>query len=174
MTLAEMTHHVTEFVRQNQAWAPWIVAALAFAESVAILSFVVPATGLLLAIGAVLAAAGIPFWPVWAGAAAGAILGDWISYEVGYWLKDSVRHRWPFRRFPHFMDRAEAFTHKWGVASVFIGRFSGPLRAFVPLVAGMFRMKRLPFQAANVSSALIWSFLILFPGEAINSFWRLS
>lgn len=173
MTLADVTQSVIEFVQQNKAWAPFIVGALAFAESVAIVSFLIPATAILLAIGALLAASGIPFWPVWAGAAVGAILGDWISYGVGYLLKDSIRSYWPFSRFPHFMDRAEAFTQKWGVAGVFIGRFSGPLRAFVPLAAGVFHMPHLYFQAANVSSALIWSFAMLAPGEIVYSFWRL-
>lgn len=173
MSFAEISHGVVSFIQQHQAWAPLIVGGLAFAESVAILSFVVPATGILLAIGAVLAAAGIPFWPVWAGAVVGAVLGDWISYVVGYLLKDRIHSYWPFVRFPHFMARAEEFTKKWGVGAVFIGRFSGPLRAFVPLAAGMFQMRRLYFQAANISSAIIWSFAMLLPGEAIYLFWIL-
>ncbi|MFC0282870.1 DedA family protein [Camelimonas abortus] len=172
MTISEITHEVVTFVQRHQGMAPFVVAALAFAESMAVLSFLVPATGILVALGALLSASGIPFWPVVAGAFVGAALGDWVSYVIGYWLKDSIRGYWPFRRFPHFMDRAEAFTRKWGVASVFIGRFSGPLRAFVPLVAGMFRMNRLKFQLANVSSALIWSVLILLPGEVVSRFWN--
>jgi len=168
MSFAEISQTVVGFIQQHQAWAPFIVGALALAESLAIISFIVPATGILLAIGALLAASGIPFWPVWAGAVVGAVLGDWISYIVGYLLKDSIRGYWPFSRFPHFMDKAEAFTRKWGVAGVFIGRFSGPLRAFVPLAAGAFHLPHIPFQLANISSALIWSFAILFPGEALN------
>ena len=170
MNFTEIAQTVTSFIQQHQAWAPFIVGALAFAESMAIVSFIVPATGILLAIGALLAASGIPFWPVWAGAAIGAILGDWISYAVGYWLKDSIRGYWPFSRVPHFMDRAEAFTRKWGVPGVFIGRFSGPLRAFVPLAAGVFHLPHIPFQIANISSAMIWSFAMLAPGEALNWF----
>lgn len=168
MTFAEISQNVVSFIQQHQVWAPVIVGALAFAESLAVVSFFVPATGILLAIGALLAASGIPFWPVWGGAAIGAVAGDWLSYIVGYWLKDSIRSYWPFTRVPHFMDKAEVFTRKWGVAGVFIGRFSGPLRAFVPLAAGVFHLPHLKFQLANISSALIWSFAILLPGEAFN------
>ena len=47
---------------------------------------------------------------------------------------------------------------------VFLGRFFGPLRAVVPLVAGICGMAQIPFQAANVTSALVWATLILAPG----------
>jgi len=170
MNFADISQTVISFIQQHQSWAPFIVGGLAFAESMAIISFIVPATGILLAIGALLAASGIPFWPVWAGAMIGAVLGDWLSYAVGYWLKDSIRDYWPFSRAPHFMDKAEAFTRKWGVPGVFIGRFSGPLRAFVPLAAGVFHLPHIPFQIANISSAAVWSFGILLPGEALDWF----
>ena len=53
---------------------------------------------------------------------------------------------------------------RWGAAGVFLGRFLGPLRATVPLVAGLAAMPALPFQAANWSSAVVWSFVVLAPG----------
>jgi membrane protein DedA with SNARE-associated domain len=50
------------------------------------------------------------------------------------------------------------------VKSVFIGRFFGPLRAVIPLVAGITRMPTGKFQVANVASALIWAPALLIPG----------
>ena len=63
------------------------------------------------------------------------------------------------------ITKGEAFTRKYGVWAIFIGRFFGPARAFVPLAAGIFEMPRMPFQIANVTSALIWAFLMLLPGK---------
>lgn len=168
MTLDQFVHNVLEFVRAHAAWAPFLVAALTFAESLAVISFVVPATVILVGIGGLVGASGIAFWPVWAGAVAGAVLGDWLSYGVGRYLQDGIDRTWPFSRYPHFVRHAEAFTRRWGVWSVFIGRFSGPLRAFVPLAAGVFDLPFWTFQAANISSALIWAFILLAPGEALS------
>jgi hypothetical protein len=39
---------------------------------------------------------------------------------------------WPFSRYPNLLARGEAFIKRWGVLAIFIGRFSGPLRASVP------------------------------------------
>jgi membrane protein DedA with SNARE-associated domain len=157
---------ILDFVRANQAWAPFVIAFLAFGESFAIISLFFPATVLMVGIGGLIAAADIPFWPMWAGAAVGASLGDWISYWIGYKLKDAARNIWPLSRYPDLFDRGERFFFRWGVWSIFLGRFFGPLRAIVPLVAGMFAMPSLPFQLANVTSAMIWAFVLLAPGFA--------
>ena len=45
---------VIAFVRDNAAWAPPIVFALAFGESLAFISLLIPAWGALVAIGALL------------------------------------------------------------------------------------------------------------------------
>jgi len=56
------------------------------------------------------------------------------------------------------------FFQRWGVASVFLGKFFGPLRASVPLVAGICAMPLLRFQAAAWCSAVVWAAGILAPG----------
>jgi membrane protein DedA with SNARE-associated domain len=54
------------------------------------------------------------------------------------------------------------------VPGIFIGRFFGPLRAAVPLVAGIFEMPYWHFQIANFSSAFVWSATLLLFGDAIS------
>ncbi len=168
MDIETLKTTVLDFVRLHQAWAPWIVFALAFCESLAIISLFTPATVLLLAIGGLVGGAGLDFWPIWLGAALGSSLGDWLSYEVGRYLEDSAHHVWPLSRYPQMIAKGEAFTKKYGVWAIFIGRFFGPARAFVPLAAGIFEMPRGPFQIANVTSALIWAFLMLLPGTELG------
>ena len=51
-------------MRDNAAWAPPIVFALAFGESLAFISLLIPAWGALVAIGALIGSSGISFWPV--------------------------------------------------------------------------------------------------------------
>lgn len=165
-----LANDVIAFVRANQVWAPFIVAALTFGESLAVISFFVPATVMLVGIGGLIAASDITFWTVWLGAAVGAILGDLLSYWFGFHFKEQVRHMWPLSRYPQFVERAEIFTKKWGVWGVFIGRFSGPLRAFVPLAAGVFSLPFFLYLMANISSAMVWAFLLLAPGEALTRF----
>src|SRR5215470_4282116 len=165
MTVEGIAGAVVEFVREHQAWTLPIVFVLAFAESVAFIFLVVTAWSALFGIGTVIAASGISFWPVWLAGSLGAALGDWVSYSVGYRFKDHVADMWPLSRNPELLIRAERFVARWGVPSIFIGRFFGPLRAFVPLAAGIFEMPYWYFQLANFSSAFVWAAVVLAPGN---------
>jgi membrane protein DedA with SNARE-associated domain len=167
---------IIAFVRENAAWAPLIVFALAFGESLAFISLLIPAWGALVAIGALIGSSGINFWPVWIAAALGAAMGDWLSYWIGLKLEYSVQHIWPLSRHPDLIPRGEAFMKKWGVPGIFIGRFFGPLRASVPLIAGIFEMPFWRFQFANFTSAFVWAAVLLTLGDGISTvvkyFWN--
>lgn len=164
MTFEEMTRTVAEFVRDHQTWAAPVVFTLAFAESLAFLSLVIPAWGALVSIGALIGVSGINFWPIWIACGLGAACGDWVSYWIGVRFHDRIAHMWPMSSFPDMLPRAEAFMRKWGVVGIFIGRFSGPLRATVPLVAGIVEMPYMQFQIANFTSAFLWAAALLAPG----------
>jgi membrane-associated phospholipid phosphatase len=53
--------------------------------------------------------------------------------------------------------------------SVFIGRFVGPVRALVPVVAGMFGVTPLRFTIANVLSAIGWAPIYMLPGIILGA-----
>ena len=57
---------------------------------------------------------------------------------------------------------------KWGILGIFIGRFFGPLRASVPLIAGIFEMPFWQFQVANFTSAFAWAAMLLTIGDVIS------
>jgi membrane protein DedA with SNARE-associated domain len=165
--MQDLARAMADFVRDHQAWAAPIVLVLAFGESLAFISLLVPAWGALIAIGALIGASGISFWPVWIAGGIGAGLGDWVSYWFGFRYKEQVAQIWPLSRYPEILPRGEEFVKKWGVPSIFIGRFFGPLRASVPLAAGIFEMPYWPFQLANFVSALVWSAVLLLFGDVL-------
>ena len=162
--IAQWGQGIADFVRDHEVYAAPVCFALAFGESLAFVSFLLPATLVLVAVGTLVGQAGLAFMPVFAAAAVGAALGDWLSFWLGRRFEDRVAGLWPLSRHPEMLVRARSYVDRWGAAGVFLGRFLGPLRATVPLIAGLAAMPALPFQAANWSSALLWSFLVLAPG----------
>jgi membrane protein DedA with SNARE-associated domain len=170
--LEEYTHTVVDFVRAHEVWAAPIVGALAFGESLAFVSLLLPAWAMLVAIGAVISHSGIGFWPILVAAAVGAALGDWLSYWVGLKVGPAVAHMWPLSRHPELIPRGERFVKAWGALAIFIGRFFGPLRASVPLVAGIFEMPYWRFQAANFASAFVWAAMLLTLGDGISKIFK--
>ena len=164
----EYVRPIVDFVREHQVWAAPIVFALAFAESLAFISLLVPAWGVLVLIGGLVQAGGLSFWPIWVAGSVGAALGDWLSYWIGLKLERRVQHIWPLSRYPQMIPMGEAFIKNWGALGIFIGRFSGPLRASVPLVAGIFEMPFWRFQIANFVSAFVWAATLLLLGDVVS------
>jgi membrane protein DedA with SNARE-associated domain len=168
MTLQETTELVVTLVREHRAWAAPVVFVLAFGESFALVSLILPFWGMLVAIGAVMGLVGHEFVLVWLAASAGAALGDWVSYWLGYHFHDPIARMWPLSRHPDLLPRGHAFFEKYGAWAIVLGRFSGPFRASVPIVAGAAQMDRVKFQVANWSSALLWAFVLLAFGDAVS------
>jgi membrane protein DedA with SNARE-associated domain len=168
-SLETHAQYVVEFVRVHEAWAAPIVFALAFGESLAFISLLIPAWAALVGIGVLISSGNLNFWPVWVAGSVGAALGDWLSYWIGVKLGPPVAHMWPLSRHPELLPKGEAFVKRWGVLAIFIGRFFGPLRASVPLVAGIFRMPPWQFQIANFSSAFVWAAVLLTLGDVVST-----
>jgi membrane protein DedA with SNARE-associated domain len=160
----DMAETTIAFVQEHEQWAAPIVLLLAFCESFAFVSLAVPATAILIGIGGLIAASGLEFWPIWLAAAAGAVAGDWLAYELAFRFKGYILETWPLNRHPKLIARGIQFFNKWGIAAVFVGRFFGPLRAIVPIVAGLNAMPRWGFQIANLASAALWAAGVLAPG----------
>jgi membrane protein DedA with SNARE-associated domain len=159
----QLSEGVIAFARDHAAWIAPITFLITFAESLAIVSLFVPSTVLLFGIGALVATGAVGFWEVFAAAVPGAILGNWLSYWVGKRFKHSITESRLFRKRADLMKRGHDFFERHGGKSVFVGRFFGPTRAVVPLIAGMTEMPRQRFMLANASSAVVWVVLSIAP-----------
>ena len=146
-----------------------VVVLVAFAESVAIIGTFVPAAIVMFTAGALVGNGSLDLWQTLAFAAFGAILGDAVSYELGRRQEARIR-AWPmFRRHDRAVQRGEAFLRRHGGKSVILARFTGAVRAFVPLLAGFTRMSPWRFYAFNVASALLWAPAHILPGVLFGS-----
>jgi membrane protein DedA with SNARE-associated domain len=166
-TLEEWMQALVVFMRENQTWALPIVFLVSFAECVAILSWLVPATVFFTAFGAAAGASGLDLVPLALAASLGSGFGFWASYWAGQALGPQVVHRWPLNKSPESVERAHVFFERWGVLGVAIGHFFGPVRGVVALVAGIVGMPFIPFQIANWLAAFAWGFALLWGAGSI-------
>jgi membrane protein DedA with SNARE-associated domain len=158
-----------DFISAHSGWAFPIMFITAFGESFAFISFFFPGTSILVVAGTLMSAGSLPFWPIMAGAITGAVLGDSVSFWLGSRFGGGIARIWPFTRNPDFLPTGIRFFERHGGKSVFIGRFFGPVRAVIPLAAGIMRMPRGRFWFANVISALVWAPMLLLAGDAVGS-----
>ena len=170
LLLEQYAQQILDFVRDHKDWAAPIVFLLAFGESIAFVSLILPFWAMLVGLGTLVQASGLSFPLMLASAAIGAALGDWLSYWLGYYFHEQISKIWPLSKYPDLLPQGHAFMEKYGAWAIVFGRFSGPLRASVPLAAGIFEMERWKFQLANWSSAFLWAFILLYFGDVISTF----
>lgn len=167
--MSDLISPLLQWLNAHPELAGLVTFLISAGESVAILGTIVPGSIMMTALGALAGAGVIPLWPTIFWAIMGAIVGDGISYWLGHYFKDRLPNTWPFYKYPGFLKSGEVFFHKYGSMSVFIGRFVGPVRALVPLVAGMLGMKPLQFTVANVASAIGWAPAYMLPGILLGA-----
>jgi membrane protein DedA with SNARE-associated domain len=167
MTVQGFVELIVAFVRDHQAWAAPMAFGVAFLESFCFLSIIWPGTAILVAISGLLAAGGVGIdvlWPAILAAGVGGTLGYAVSYWIGLYYKNDIKTMWPFNRNPSLLERGETFFAKWGAIGVFLGHFFGPVRAIIPVVAGMYAVPQWQFQLANITSAFLWAAGVIAPG----------
>ena len=157
-------HDAAAFIARNSAWAGPLLGLMTFGESLVLVGAFVPATALMAATGVLVATELLPLGPVLFWGCVGAVLGEALSYHLGRRAGPAVwRHR-RLRSQRKSVARARLYFRRYGAASIFMGRFLGPLQAVVPLIAGATGMGKGRFHVANVLSALIWTPAMLAPG----------
>lgn len=145
------------------AWlGNWLFFFLAFIESAPVVGVFIPGATLI-SVGGLLASQGLlSAWDIIFFATIGAILGDFFSYSLGRWGGNWIKDKKIINQI--LIRHGENFFRKYGNKSIFLGRFFGPIRAIIPFIAGLSRMKKRPFIFWNILSAICWAILNVFLG----------
>jgi membrane protein DedA with SNARE-associated domain/membrane-associated phospholipid phosphatase len=169
MAIPESIQPFINFLHLHPQIAGIITYFVVFAEAMAVIGVIVPGSITMTMIGILIGSSVIPAGSTFLWAIAGAICGDSLSYLWGMIYQGRLHRIWPFRKHPEWLTKSEAFFQAHGGKSVFIGRFFGPMRAMVPMVAGIFRMPKGRFLLAAIPSASIWAVGYLTPGILLGA-----
>jgi membrane protein DedA with SNARE-associated domain len=103
----------------------------------------------------------VSIWWLAAAASTGAIVGDSIGYSIGRRggrrLLERLGRRFPKHLGPPHLAQAERMFARWGVWTVFFGRFIALLRILAGPLAGSLKVPYPKFLAANASGGIVWA-----------------
>ena len=142
---------------------------VAFAESLPVVGTIVPGTVTMSAVGVLIGTGAIPPFFALFLASIGAFIGDCFGFFVGRYYDKTIYTIWPFRRYPKFLTMGETFFQKHGGKSIVLGRFIGPARSTVPLVAGLLKLTWMRFAIAAIPSAILWAIMYTVPGMMLGA-----
>ncbi|MFN3580228.1 MAG: DedA family protein [Pseudomonas sp.] len=159
-----LTGNLLGWLSDHQQWLGLSILIITLLESLAIAGLLVPGVVLLLATTAMAGGTGMPLTTVLLWAYCGAVIGDMLSFALGRYFHQDIRRLGVFRKHPQWINRGETFFRRYGVLSILLGRFIGPIRPIIPMIAGMFDMPVWRFVTVNLLSALLWAPVYIIPG----------
>lgn len=152
------------FITQSAMYSLVAIALVAFFESLALVGLILPGTVMMAALGALIGSGEVNFWHAWLAGIVGCLLGDWISFWLGWRFKKPL-HRWSFlKKHKALLDKTEHALHEHSLFTILVGRFVGPTRPLVPMVAGMLDLPIRKFLPPNLIGCLLWPPFYFLPG----------
>lgn len=159
-----LTGDLLSWLGSHTRWLGLAIFLIALTESLAVAGLLIPGVLLLFAAAALAGGGNLSMLATLSWAFAGAVCGDLLSFALGRWFHQDIRRMRLFARHPHWLDRGESFFRRYGIYSIVLGRFIGPIRPIIPMVAGMFDMPFWRFLLVNILSALAWAPVYVLPG----------
>ncbi len=138
-------------------------------ESLPLIGTIVPGSLTMTVIGVLVGRGMISFNTTLFWAIIGALTGDTIGFWIGKIYNERLRDMWPFKKHPQWLTMGKTFFQKHGGKSILIGRFVGPARSTVPLIAGLLKMSWGRFFVAAIPSAVMWAIAYILPGVLIGA-----
>ncbi|MBY4675684.1 bifunctional DedA family/phosphatase PAP2 family protein [Marinobacterium arenosum] len=143
---------------------PLLIGLVALLESLLLVGLLVPGVALIASLSWLAGQQQLALPVLLGWGFVGAVLGDGISYWLGRHWAGSIASLALFRRHPRWLADGHRFFARYGGLSVLVGRFVGPVRPFIPFIAGSMAMPPLRFMLVNILSALLWAPAYLLPG----------
>ena len=164
---------LTLWLSANPQWLGLAIFLLACLECLAIVGLLVPGTVLLFAVAALAGNGALGLSETLLLAFFGGMLGDCLSYALGRYFHQDIGRLPILRNHPQWLSSAHSYFLRYGVTSLLIGRFIGPLRPMLPMIAGMFDMPFARFFIVSLLAGAGWSVAYMLPGWATGAALRL-
>lgn len=164
---------MTTWLQGSPHWLALAIFLVACLECLAVAGILIPGTVVLFSLAVLAGNGALELWQTLLLAYTGGLLGDAISYTIGRRFHQGIRSLPVLRDHPEWLSGAENYFQRYGVVSLLVGRYIGPLRPMLPLVAGMLDMPAVRFVLVSMLAAAGWAVAYMLPGWAAGAALRL-
>lgn len=168
-----MEQWLQQLLTEYQAYALLILFLLTFAESVAVLGLLVPGTALMFSFGVLIGAEQMGFWTACLVAALAGLVGDSLSYLAGRKFRPQLESWNWLSRQQKELDKISAALENNVWLAIVAGRFIGPSRPLLPLLAGMLQLSPSRYFPAATLACVLWPIAYFLPGILAGVAWQL-
>ena len=146
---------------------PFLVS---FIESLAVIGTFIPGSFTMTIIGMMIGNSYLPYYTTIFILIIGAFIGDLLSYWIGFLFKDRIISFLIKIDKKHIFFYIKNLFSKYGSSGIIIGRFFGPVRSFISLIAGIFSFPKKKFVIFSLISSIFWSIIYIIPGYLLSKY----
>lgn len=165
----EFLQTVLEWSNSSPYWLGAAIFITAFLECLALVGIILPGVVLMFGLAVITGSSSLGLPSALILAWLGGLSGDFLSYALGYRLQNKVPKLPLLRTHPQWIASAEIHFERYGALSLLLGRFIGPLRPILPLVAGMLLMPFARFSMVSIIAAAGWAVAYTLPGWMVGA-----
>ena len=151
------------WIEQNPEWISISVFCVAFLESFAGIGLLIPGVILLAMVAVIANMVNVSSLEIIIWCYLGACIADILSFLIGHYFRNKVTSIWPFSKYPESLFKAKSLVKTYGIYAILIGRFIGPIRPVLPIIAGTLSMPKNKFIAIDLLSGIPWSCFYILP-----------
>ncbi|CAN5462425.1 VTT domain-containing protein [soil metagenome] len=154
-----MSFNLSGFLEGLGPWALLVMAAFLIIETGLLFPFL-PGDSLIFSVALLAPALNVPLWLVILVAAAAAITGDQIGFEIG--RRRGRRLFQPDARIfkTRYLDEADRFFARWGRGAIVLARFVPIVRTFIAPAIGASTLRHRTFTIWNALGGILWATLL--------------
>jgi membrane protein DedA with SNARE-associated domain/membrane-associated phospholipid phosphatase len=169
LNLEHSVQTLLHYFSQHQRLGLCFAFLMAFLEALPIIGTIIPGSVFMTMIGILIGTDILPGYLTFSIVCIGAYVGDLIGFGLGKKFHRRIPTLWPFNKHLKWLDKGEQFVAKHGGKSIIIGRFFGPIRSTVPMMAGILKMRWIVFLFAAIPAAAFWAALYMGPGILLGN-----
>ncbi|WP_367671985.1 DedA family protein [Buchnera aphidicola] len=141
-----------------------LVILITFLESLAIVGLLLPGIVLMTSIGTLIGNGKLSFYSAWITGMIGCLIGDYLSYYIGWKFKNWIYTIKIFQKNIHLFQNIKKKINQYSMITIIFGKLIGPTRPLIPMISGMLNLPMKKFVLPSFISCIIWPAVYFIPG----------
>ncbi|CAL4042439.1 Inner membrane protein YabI [Buchnera aphidicola (Anoecia corni)] len=159
-----MIHWFSYITSEHSEYILIFISLISFLESFIIIGSFLPGMILMSILGTFIGSKKINFYYAWISSTSGCLLGDWLSYYLGFLCSNWIIRCHLFKKYNSIVVKAIYALNKYSVPSIFFGKLLGFTRPIIPVLSGMLKVPIKTFLIPNLFACILWPIIYFFPG----------
>jgi len=157
-------HWFSYIISEHSEYILIFILLISFLESFLVIGSFIPGIILMSILGTFIGNGKINFYYAWIASTSGCLLGDLLSYYLGFLCSNWILRCHLFKKYNSIVVKIIYALNKYSALSIFFGKLLGFTRPIIPALSGMLKVPIKTFFIPNSFACILWPLIYFSPG----------